>query len=197
MTRRQRDKATGYLVLLGLALAAAAFLGPFAVAGLLILNEFKARRLASGGYDDAVSRGELATLQRRTDEVFASGVQAGLVQRADGLFDGRKFDARRVNAELESLLGRLAQLQASRASWVTVRSNQLAARAALLAFVGVFVWLTVDRLSAAAPGATMGSIMFGTGSDGADRATASCIATICAALIYGLGRTVARPIVSS
>ncbi len=77
-------------------------------------------------------------------------------------------------------------------AWLRARSGLVGARAGLLAFVGVFVAMTVSRAQSAGETLSPALLLFGNGADGTDRVLASAGATLTAAFTLWIASAATR-----
>jgi hypothetical protein len=214
MARRRKDQGGGLLLLVAVVVAAVAVVGPFAISGWAIYAELRARKFrgASRGAElihpaEAAEveqwEARLAHLEARSANLEQAGAARGLLKRADGLFDARNVEGRSLNQQLESLAleQRLAfanleelkdRLARRMETWLKARAGLVGARAGLLAFVGVFVLMTLGRLAEQNLAPSLSLVMFGSGTDGSERIFASAVATAAAGLGIWIGGSVAR-----
>ncbi len=218
MARRRSDKGGGILIVIALIVAAVAVVGPFFIAGLAIVSEFRARRYRSASRaSQLITREEQAELDRLETQVAAidhraqnierEGWSRGLPRRTDGWFDGRNGDGRDLNYRLEALASERAsasaacealkdRLGARMDGWLGARAGVIGARTGLMVFVALFTVLTASRLSEHGGALTLPLLMFGSGADGGDRMAASAIATVAAALALWMARSIAKSALS-
>jgi hypothetical protein len=215
MARRRDSKGTGILIAIGLVVAAVAFLGPFAIALWVLVGEARALRyggaskpadIISTSEREAIASGEaaLGVLQSNAAAVHARGDRLGLLRRMEGSrFDARNRQGRDLNDQLDMIDGQLAdlgyrfgvyqgRLSSRLEGWLSARSGQTAARAALLTYLAVFVVILLSQLDTSGAGASVSRIMFGTASDGAIRTMASFAATLAGLGVGWLAGTVRR-----
>lgn len=95
-------------------LAALAVLGPLALAVWSVICELRARRYRHiKSLHDALTIDDQATLEQaerqlrhyedRIQQAMHQGIASGFARRVDGLFDGRRSQARDLNATIEAL----------------------------------------------------------------------------------------------
>lgn len=142
-------------------IAALAVLGPFAIAVWCVFCELRARRYRHvrviGDVLTADEQAAFAQAERQVDQydqqiakALRRGDQAGYTRRADGLFDGRRVDARNLNQMIETLQhqrdnarAHLDHLQSTLGrklgQWLTAVSSLAGARAAVITFIVSFI----------------------------------------------------------
>ena len=214
MARRKNDQGSAILALVALVVAAVAVVGPLFLGALTIIAELKARGVAAvRRASDLISREDqveldgwdqrLRDLEDHARAVIARGDALGLVRRADGAFDARNSQGRELNFEIDGLMLERARAFAAREAladrladlmktWLSARLGVIGARTALLVFVVVFTALTISRLNQHGSSLTLPVLMFGSGSDGADRMVASAVATLVAGVAMWIARSIAR-----
>jgi hypothetical protein len=214
LARRRSDKGGGILLLIAIVVAAVAVIGPFVIAGLTIFAELRARgyrsasrasQLVSSDEKAELNRWEMriSVIEQRAQAIENAGWARGLPRRADGWFDARNSDGRELNHQLEALAAERAnvgasyealrdQLTARMNSWLSARTGLIGARVALVVFVGIFTFSTVGRQDGHGTGLTLPLLMFGSGSDGADRMAANAVATMTAGLALWMAKSIAK-----
>jgi hypothetical protein len=215
MARRRNAQGGGALVLIGVVLAAVAFLGPFVVASWSIFNELRARRFrgaatagdliaASERSTLSSSETEMADLEHAASSLYRDGDDDGLQRRMDARrFDARNARGRYLNHALEQIESQYqaaaarqealkALLEARINAWLEARSSLVGARSGLIVFVCVFVALVIKQAPAASGPFSFYRLMFGLEGDGTARVNASIAATIVSGLVGWVAAKVSR-----
>jgi hypothetical protein len=214
LARRRNDKGSGILLLIAIVVAAVAVIGPFVIALWAIVAELNAKRFRfANRASQLISPNEKAKLVQCEAQIFQidqqasailhSGLARGLPTRSDGLFDARNSEGREFNYRLEALSDDRArwvesrdalkdQLAERQDGWLKARAGVVGTRVGLVAFVSIFTLMTASRLSEHGLTLTMPLLMFGSGTDGADRILASGVATVAAGLALWMARSFAR-----
>jgi hypothetical protein len=214
LARRRNDKGSGILLLIAIVVAAVAVIGPFFIALWAIIAELNAKRFRSGSRASQLispsEKAKLAQCEAQLDQVdqqasaiLHAGLARGLPTRSDGMFDARNSEGRELNYRLEALSDDRARWTESRDAlrdqlaertegWLKARAGVVGTRVGLVAFVSIFTLMTASRLSEHGLALTMPLLMFGSGTDGADRIVASGVATVAAGLALWMARAIAR-----
>lgn len=219
MARRRSSNGNPLLGLIAIVFAALAVVGPFVVALWLIASEFRARRFihvrqavdvvpaAERNQLDEMDRA-LKALEERERRIYQAGDAAGLMRRTEEGFDGRSPRARPLNDQLEQLAYQRGTVQAEREAlmdqlggvvdrWIAARSRVVGARAGLVVFVVTFVAALRGMSGELMPSPAISGLLFGTGTDSADRIAASAIATVAAGLAIAVASSINRSSIST
>ncbi|KQP45385.1 hypothetical protein ASF31_09435 [Brevundimonas sp. Leaf280] len=210
MARRKSTGAEAGCFGILILIAILAVIGPLALACWCIIAELRAL-----GHRGARSVHEVLTPQEQAELLWAdrqledadvavqrtiqSGLAAGLVTRADGMFDERKYAARNLNMVLQDGLLRQSSAMAQREAiysrlggrmdaWLNARAGVVGARAGIISFVVAFVIMVAVQDGSLQPAA----LLFGTGQDAASRLAASLTAIACAVVVLLITRSTAR-----
>lgn len=215
MARQRKDTANPFLILLALALAAVAVIGPFLIAGWMVVCEHRAWRYRHASRPSqlitAQERAQVEACQAQVDhleaqisELLNHGDNIGFQRRdADGLFDARNTGARDLNRRIEDLAYRRAEAQATLSAtreplaarmdgWTLARSRVVGARFALVTFVTGFIGILMVGAQDSGQALTLSGLMFGSGADGGERLLASGVATLAAGVAAWIGGSITR-----
>lgn len=210
MARRAKSAGNPLLVLLLGALVVLAIAAPFLLALWVLIAEaqawpFRGRRRLSDLVDGServsisAAEEEIGRLEAALAAQINSGDTRGFERRADGLFDARNPEARALNSELERLASLIQaareQLELVRRPletrlerFVAARSNLLAARTALTAFVLVYGLTLAIQISNTGAPVTLAALVPGAGAP----AEAQMAASLLGALVSAIAAWIAR-----
>ena len=219
MARRRNQQTNPFLAVVVLIVAAVAVIGPFFVAGWALFSEVRARRFSHIRNVDQLipsdARAQLGRFESRLSRIdgeisrlYDRGLSAGLMRRADGLFDARATAARTLNDQLDRLGQQRAMVDLEMSAvkdglgqkidvWIRARSQLVGARAGLVVFVVLFVGLICGPLAGLSGPATAAEVLFGGGEGGPNRILASALATAGAGLAMWIGTSINRASISA
>lgn len=193
-----------------LLVAVLAVLGPLALACWCLFAEIRA--LAYRGVrslDDVLSSEEkrelenaeriVEALDAKISQTLQRGLASGFAQRADGMFDARRPQARAMNAVLDTLYTQrtnavysseevMRRLCGRMNAWLAARSGLIGARAAIVAFVICFIGIvaaTGGRLN-------LSALLFGDVTGSGSRLGGSLGAMTIAILVLLVAQSVAK-----
>lgn len=210
MARTQVKPANAGCMAAIVLVAILAVLGPLALAAWSVFCELRALfGKSANSMSEVLTDAEVAELDLVENDVdrvnrdinvqYQQGLAAGCIQRADGLFDERRYQARDINMALQGLLQRQNSLQGQRdvirqrlaqrvSKWLDAKSSLFASRAALLTFVVTFAGFQI----ATGGGHSISGLIFGEPGATSGRMSASLLAITLAIIAMLITRSTVR-----